>query len=188
MPRTGFAFRNYYYAITHISWEPAGDKKESCVDPGYTMIMADRTFVPPTAELKKIATKIPIRGLGTKIHHSNEFAVLTFFIEGVLPDRTRAFAKITREIYVVDDLKVGILIGADILTPERIVIDFTTQSIKISSCRNMTVLIDSRARLEPIKRTVKLSTRMVLPLRATTQILIVYSRKLPEDRDLLFEL
>ena len=187
VPGTGFAFRNYHYAVTHISWEPAGDKKESCADPGCTMTMADRTFVPPTTELKKMATKIPIRGLGTKIHHSDEYAVLTFFMEGVLPDGTRAFARITREIHIVDDLKAGMLIGADILTPERMVIDFATQSIKIGSCRDMTVPMDSRARSEPIKRTVKSSTRMVLPPRATTQVPVAYSGKLPEDRDLLFE-
>ena len=187
VPGTGFAFRNYHYAVTHISWEAAGEKKESCADPGCTMTIADRTFIPSNAEVKKMATKIPIRGLGTKIHHSDEYVIRTFFMEGVLPDGTRAFAQITREIHIVDDLKAGMLIGADILTPERMVIDFATQSIKIGSCRDMTVPMDSRARSEPIKRTVKSSTRIVLPPRATTQVPVAYSGKLPEDRDLLFE-
>ena len=126
MPRTGFAFRNYHYAVTHISWEPTTEKKESCTDTNYTITIADRTFIPIASKVKKIASKILIRGLGSKIHHSNKYAVLTFYIEGVLPDGTRAFTQITREIYIVDDLKAGILIGADILTPKRIVIDFAT--------------------------------------------------------------
>lgn len=187
VPGTGFAFRNYHYAITHLSWKPAGEKKESCADAGCTMTMADRTFVPAESQIKKMASKIPIRGLGSKIHHSDEFAVLTFYMEGVLPDGTRAFAKITREIHIVDDLKAGMLIGADILTPERMVIDFATQTITIGSCRNMAVPMDSRARSEPTKRIVKASSRVVLPPRSTQTVQVAFAGQLPSDRDLLFE-
>lgn len=189
VPGTGFAFRNYHYALTHLSWTPAGEKKEACADAGCTMTMADRTYIPAVIEIKKMAAKVPIRGLGSKIHHSDEYAVLTFYMEGVLPDDkgTRAFAQITREVHIVDDLKAGILIGADILTPERMIIDFATQSIKIGSCRGMTVPMDSRARSEPVKRTVKSAARTTLAPRTTAQVPVAYSGKLPEDRDLLFE-
>ena len=187
VPGTGYAFRNYHYAVTHISWQPAGEKKETCADAGCTMTMADRTFIPGTAQLKKMAAKVPIRGLGSKIHYSDEYAVITFYMEGVLPDGARAFAQITREIHVVDDLKAGMLIGSDILTPERMAIDFATQSIKIGSCRGMTVPMDSRARSQPIKRTVKSAGKVTLAPRATAQVPVAYSGKLPDDRDLLFE-
>ena len=126
IPGTGFAFRSYHYATTHLSWRPDNEKKQVCADAGCTMTMADKTFIPETSQVRKMATKIPIRGLGSKIHYFDEYAVLTFFIEGVLSDGCRGFAKITREIHLVDDLKAGMLIGADILTPERMVIDFAT--------------------------------------------------------------
>ena len=42
----GYTFRNFYYAVAYISWKPATEKKEVCADAGYTIIMADRTFVP----------------------------------------------------------------------------------------------------------------------------------------------
>lgn len=189
VPGTGFAFRNYHYAVTHISWKPTDMKKETCADAGCTMTMADRTFVPANTEMRKMATKIPIRGLGSKIHHSDEYAVLTFYMEGVLPDGTRAFAEITREVHIVDDLKAGMLIGSDILTPERMVIDFATQSIKIGSCRDMAVPMDSRARSEPVRRAVKSSARLTLAPRTTQQVPVLYAclDKLPEDRDFLFE-
>ena len=188
IPGTGFAFRNYHYAVTHISWKPAGKKKETCADAGCTITMADRTFIPATAEVKKMAAKIPIRGLESKIHHSDEYAVHTFYMKGVLPDNTRAFAQITREIHIVDDLKAGMLIGADILTPERMTIDFATQSIKIGSCRDIVVPMDSRARSEPVKRTVKSLSKTILPPRTTMPISVTYAGgKLPDDRDLLFE-
>ena len=108
-------------------------------------------------------------------------------MEGVLPDGTRVFAKITREIHVVDDLKAGMLIGSDILTPERMVLDFATQGIRIGSCRDMVVLMDSRARSEPIRRIVKSSKKMTLPPRTTLPVPVAYAGQLPEDRDFLFE-
>ena len=187
VPGTGLAFRNYHYAVTHISWEPASEKKESCADAGCTMTMADRTFVPKTTQIRKMATRIPIRGLGSKIHHSDEYAILTFYMEGVLPNGARAFAQITREIHIVDDLKAGMLIGADILTPERMVLDFATQSIRIGSCRDIVVPMDSRARSEPIKRAVRSASRLILPPRTTQQVTVTYAGGLPADRDLMFE-
>lgn len=187
VPGNGYAFRNYHYAVTHISWQPAGAKKESCADSGCTMTMADRTFLPPTIEIMKMAAKVPIRGLGSKIHHSDEYAILSFYMEGVLPDGTRAFAEIKREIHIVDDLKAGMLIGSDILTPERMNLDFATQTITIGSCRGMAVPMDSRARSEPIKRVVKATNRTILPPRTTREVQVMYHGELPDDRDLLFE-
>ena len=105
----------------------------------------------------------------------------------MLPNGSRAFAEITREIHIVDDLKAGILIELDIITPERININFTTQSIKIDSYRGIKVPIDSRARSEPIKRTVKSSSRIVLPARTTIPVPIAYTSELPQNRDLLFK-
>ena len=65
-------------------------------------------------------------------------------MEGVLPDGTQAVAQISREIHIIDDLKAGMLIGADILTPERMIIDFATQSVKIGTCHDITVPISSQ--------------------------------------------
>ena len=123
---TSFTFRNYYYAITYISWKSAEEKKELYADTEYIIIMVDRIFILVNFEIRKIAIKILIRDLNSKIHHSNEYAILIFYIESILSNNTRAFTEIKREIYIIDDLKADILIRADILTPKRIALDFAT--------------------------------------------------------------
>lgn len=40
VPGTGYAFRSYHYAVTHISWKPAGEKKEACADAGFVFALA----------------------------------------------------------------------------------------------------------------------------------------------------
>ena len=86
--------------------------------------MTDRIFVLAITIIRKIATKISIRELNNKIYYSDEYIVLIFYIKEVLKNNTRVFVKITREIYIVDNLKIRILIKFDILTSKRIVIDF----------------------------------------------------------------
>ena len=185
---TDFAFRNYHYAVTHISWESASKKKKTCADADCIMIMIDRTFISVTAEVKKITTKISIRDLESKIHHFDEYAVYIFYIKDVLFDNTRIFAQITREIHIVDDLKADMLIEADILTPKRMIIDFVTQFIKIGNCRDIVVPMNSCARFEPVKRTMKSLSKTILPPRITMLVSIAYADgKLSENRNLLFE-
>ena len=59
--------------------------------------------------------------------------MLIFYIKGVLLNGTRTFVKISREIYIVDDLKVGMLIRSDIFTLERMIIDFIYASERVGS-------------------------------------------------------
>ena len=44
----------------------------------------------------------------------------------MLSNNTRAFIEIKREIYIIDDLKIDILIEIDILTLKRIALNFAT--------------------------------------------------------------
>ena len=90
-----------------------------------------------------MSASISIRDLRFKIHHSNEYTILIFYIKNILLDNTRAFAQITREIHIIDDLKANMLIEADILTSKRIIIDFVTQVIKIDNYRSITVSMNS---------------------------------------------
>lgn len=150
--------------------------------------MIDRTFIPATIKLRKITVKILIRGLDFKIHHSDKYIILTFYIKDIFLDNTRAFVKITREIYIIDNLKADIFIEVNILTPKRIIIDFATQSIKISNYRSIIIPINSHAYSKPIKRAVKSFSKIILPPHITTLILIIYAGTLLEDKDLLFEL
>ena len=122
-----------------------------------------------------------------KIYYFDEFIVLTFYIKEILSNNARTFAQIIRKIYIVDNLKIEMLIEVDILTSKQIIIDFVIQIISIDSCRGIIVSINSRARLEFIKRVVKSSTRIILSSHSIILVFIVYVDELSTNRDLLFE-
>ena len=133
--------------------------------------------------------KISIRGLRFKIYYSNKYIIFIFYIKGILLDfnDTYIFAEITREIHIIDNLKINIFININIFTSKRIIIDFATQSIKINNYRNIFILINSHTRFNLIKRIVKLLSRIILSPRVITSITVIYTKKLSSNRDLLFE-
>lgn len=79
---TRHAFRNWYYTLAQISWQPNGPSHPVCIDAGCTMTIVDRSFLPPYAVIQKMTSSVKIRGLESKIHHSDEYAVPEFFMTG----------------------------------------------------------------------------------------------------------
>lgn len=129
---TGYAFKNYHYAVTSISWTADGDNHKICADLGCIMSIIDSEFVPKDAKMRTMPTSIPIRGLGTELHQSD------FYMKGQLGTQP-AIARITREVHVVKDLEARMLMGADIITPEGMALDFAKQRITIGSCQDIVV-------------------------------------------------
>ena len=92
-----------------------------------------------------------IRELKFKIRYFDEYVVFIFYIKNVLFNNIRVFAQIKREIHIVDDFKVGMLIEANIFTLKKMIVDFITQFIKINNYRKIIILINFYARFEFIK-------------------------------------
>ena len=56
-----------------------------------------------------------MRGVGNKIIHSNEYAIITIYVTSLVGGVTRT-TYLTMEVYIVDNLKANILIGTNIIT------------------------------------------------------------------------
>ena len=63
-------------------------------------------------------TNIFIRDLKSKIYHFDEFVVFTFYMKKILLEDKRAFAKIIKKIYIINNFKVEIFIEANIFILE----------------------------------------------------------------------
>ena len=113
-----------------MSWNPdVQTEHEICADTGCTISMADRKFVEHltgTSPILRMASRIPIRGISSKLHYSDEYMVLTFYIKGSKEGKVKA-VKITREIHIVDDLKANLPISRDIMVSEKMKIDMGKQ-------------------------------------------------------------
>ena len=81
--------------------------------------MGDRAHLKkqvPGLEIKKMASLIPIRGVGNKITYSDEYAIVTIYFNGLINSVIRT-TYLTMEVHIVDDLKANILIGTNTIAP-----------------------------------------------------------------------
>ena len=77
---------------------------------------------------------------------TNKYALITLFIAGRTPGKAEVFIKFLKEVYVINSLKANILIGMDILGPERIVVDIPRRKLIFYNCS------DIKVKAEPITK------------------------------------
>ena len=194
----GFTFRNYHYATAkvRVSHDADGDKPETeeadiCFDSGCPLALGDRSFMekqPGKMEVRKLASPVPVRGVGGKIVKANEYVVTQLYIDGITTDGKPATACVTAEIHLVDDLKANMLIGVNVLKPQKMVLDFEHNTLAIGSCQGIKATIDPVSRAKPhLKRTIRTQKAFTVYPGQTAEVPVAYKGGLPEDRDFLFE-
>jgi len=107
-----------------------------CADTGSGMSMIDSAIYETIAsKFPKFATAtVRIKGVGEEVHTSKEAVIL----EVLFPDISRkCLVKVRREFQIVQDMDCGLLMGNDIIEPERIVMDVARRTARIRSCENM---------------------------------------------------
>lgn len=84
----------------------------------------------------------------------------------------------------MDGLRANMLIGNDIIGPERISIDIAERTALVASC-GVCIPISARQRSKPLMKKVLNAEAMILPPRTETFVPVL-SPNLPDDRDFLF--
>lgn len=192
---TGTSFRGFQHTKTDARFAPNAKDSDVCLDPGSPITLGDQSLlrrcVPDFEKrVQQRASPVPVRGYGNKITNATEFIVIDLYFPGVLGTNefTPALAKVRMEVHLTNDLKANMLIGTDVLTPHKFLIDCASQSATIGACKN--VKIAARSIVCPhaqLKRTVKSKDALTLPPNSVTSIPISYDGTLPADRDYLFE-
>ena len=109
-------------------------------DSGTSITMIDRKMKDvsiPNVYIHTIAVPTRVRGIGNDIYKTSEYIIHEIY----LPDSTDKDGKIViakttiREIYLVDSLAAGMLIGNDVLVSEGINLLFSKKVAHIGSYR-----------------------------------------------------
>lgn len=161
-----------------------------CLDTGCGMSMIDRLYLcklMPEYKLRMKESKpIKVRGIGTTIITSSESIELELDIPGLSKGKS-ATARIKGLFHIVDNLTAKILIGMDIIGPERMRID--SDKVQIGSCEDLIANLKSKSPTGPkIKRVVMSATAVTVPPHSNLFVSAVIrgkSKDLP-DRDFVF--
>ena len=119
--KPGYNFRSQKYTTFKVRFSPDADAEENKISPdtNYDVTLEDRAFLLKlisNLEIKKMATSLPVRGVGNTIIYTNKYALVTLYICDKLNGIQR-IARLIMEVYIINNLKANILISTDTMTP-----------------------------------------------------------------------
>ncbi len=185
---TGQAFRKYRYTQVNIKLAATGKVIVVCIDSGCEVSLIDEAimnqFLPDTP-IRTMAAPIEVSGIGSDRHQTDRYVIAPLYIPGKDNNGDDDTARTApQELHIVNGLPTGILIGNDIITPERIDLLVSQQVTQIRSCK-VKATIETLNRRPLIRRVVHSKKDLTLPPHTETTVLI-HHLNLP-DRDFFFE-
>ncbi len=156
------------------------------------MSLSDREFIESitsnfATKIRKLTSSILIRDIENKIHNSDEYILMNDFIKETLWNDTSAIAFFQREVYLMNDFKIKMLIDVDILSSKRIQINLNDRILQINSCQDIIVKINIVTRKKAnLKRIVKSWEKIIVSSHAFLKILVKI-KDLSKNQDFIFE-
>ncbi len=137
------------------------------------MSLIDRSFLKKQILdilIKWILSLIMIWELRTKTHHYDKYIILIIY----LSNNNNWLAVIIKEMHIVNNLKIKILIDINILILENISIMLLSRKAIVSSCDNIELLLTVITQLiDSVQKTIMTYKNMIIQLRSHTNVLIV---------------
>ena len=156
------------------------------------MSLIDRQFLTRLMKLdliiniKKMSTIINIRRLNIKQHNVSEYVRLFIYLS-----ESKDTALIIKEVHIINDLSVNVLLEMNILKLENIVLDLSRNMLIINSYNSLKMSISTCIKLTKIDTIIVSKTRKVIASHIDMKISIQTRRKslrqLSVDRDFIFE-
>ena len=137
--------------------QPDADETDTYLDSGCGVSLADRTWLQsnlPDLKVLKMASSLKVRGVGANKYETDKFVVMSVYFPCKAQDGNKVLAYIRREFHLVDDLRTQILIGNDVIGPEKIVIDVGNKTATFGNCDNAVATVNPRQRGQYIRRKV----------------------------------
>lgn len=138
----------------------------------------------PDAVIQSIPP-IEIRGLGNKVHVSDQYAVIDIYFPGY-EGNAASMGKITQEIHLVDHLPCKALIGNDIADVEGFKIDIQNRRCEIKSLENLKCPLLITPRGQPVQHRMVCTKKDIMLKKHSKTIIPIVAKKLPDDRDYRF--
>ena len=134
----------------------------------------------------KIISSLRIREIKINKYEIDKYIIMKIYFSKINPRENKVFIYLRRKIYIVDDLRIKMLINNDIIDLESIVINIVNKTTYINNCK-IIIKISTRSHNEFIKKKIYIqSTILISPYNN-----VFFSIKFINffnDRDFLFEL
>ena len=188
-----FDFRLWRYAqlTTNINFKNSNQLIKICSDIDAESSFGDREFI--AKQIPNYADRIVRKPKALKINNiesttvtTNECISIDFSIPNEVNDKS-ATACFTRYVYLVNDLKVNILLDNDILKPKNIVSHVKKEKLTINNCEDFSASLNVVTKNDVrVKRTIRTQTNVTIFAHSCSAISIKLRESKLSDRDMLF--
>ena len=156
----------------NISLFEKASSEKNCLDIDANSVLIDRKFFEAQTSnvfIRIMIIFITVRGLRIDKHIINEYAIVFMIFIEKNDKGNDVRVMFRREVHIVNNLKINILIKNEIMGPEEMFIDFEKNTARINSC-SVIVLIEMRTLSKTISKLVYLRKTITISARSEVSI------------------
>ena len=198
-----FNFRSWHYAIIKDLVQVINDddfltsaitnmkKNDFIFDSNCIMSAVDRKFLfirilNMIILIKRTPQSIKIREIDEFLILFFEYVILKFILRNIL-DEKLVIDKLRRQIHIIDDLKTNMLIDSNILSSEKMLIDYNKKILVLNYCRGMKIFMQMKFFREKINKMIRVYDVITILAHFSALIFIkLRSKAFFEDKNFMF--
>lgn len=132
-----------------------------------------------------ITVFLQIKDIDAVTHETNKYVQILIFISKIIKNGNQILICIIREIYLINKLKISLLIENDFLESEEFTINVNNKKVFIASC-DVNINLSIKQRKLYVQKHIHVIESIIILLKAKIKISIKFSVFI--NRDFMFEL
>ena len=173
-----YDFRNWKYCTIKIIVTHENVMKNLCLNIDCAMSLIDRKWLHvllSNVVVRQIAEFVMIREIDDREHFSADYVNLDFYIDDKIKNKS-IIVHIKRDVHIVDNLKIKILIDFDIICSKEMIVDLQKWKFTIVNC-DLTISIICTSTTSRVNRIFRFKQIVII----STHTIMIVSFKFQSD-------
>ena len=193
---TNYVFRDFRYAICKILAEK-NKNSEICINNGNPVSLMNKKYLISAFsyfKISKMGFSLFIKNINERITHIDEITKIKicFFDQRIISKQNKIkkfpITCFEMKLHILKNLSTNIVFDNNILIPQKILINFAFNRLKIGTCKDIKMPFSIKSKNNsPIQRNIRNKTDVVVFPNFKLKLPMVYKSELFNNRDFLFE-
>ena len=183
-----YEFRDWIYAKSTLALFEQTILDKNCLNIDANLTLIDKLFLKSqssSVQIRIMTTSLSIREIETTQHKTSEYAIVLIYFNEEDDSEKKVRADFRREVHIVNNLKINILIETDVIDAKNITINVVKKTIRINNC-NVTILIEIRFSSSTVDHKL-IHLRKTITVPSKSKLAIEIHSLTLFDRDFVFE-
>jgi len=173
---------DFHYAKTFWYTSPGGSPHVACIDSGFGNSPVDDELqrqLYPDAECLPLLKPRMVEALGGAECTATHVVIMRIFMKGM----DGRFTELVRPFHIFKDLSVPLLVGNDIMQPEKFDLLYSSNRLRIGACDGIPVRITVHTGHHFSRIPVRCAAPVTIPSGSSTIVYVKFGRTLKPNQD-----